>query len=43
MGKYFFLIVTIMGEGDQNPGSPNKGEQGMPLSYKALGIKWENT
>ena len=43
MGKYFFSIVTIMGEGDQNPGFPSKGEQGMPPSYKAHGIKWENT
>ena len=42
MGKYFFFIVTII-RGDQNSGSPNKGEQGMPLSYKAVGIKWENT
>ena len=30
------LIVTTMGEGDLNPGSPNKGGQAMPLSYKAL-------
>ena len=26
-----------MGDMDLNLGSPNKGEQAMPLSYKALG------
>ena len=26
-----------LGEGDLNPGSPYKGDQVMPLSYKALG------
>ena len=35
---FFFLIVTIMGEGGLNPSSPatpNKGEHDMPMSYKA--------
>ena len=37
-GIFFFLIVTIMGEGGLNPSSPatpNKGEHDMPMSYKA--------
>ena len=29
-------IVTIMGRCDLNLGSPHKGEQAMPLSYKTL-------
>ncbi len=36
----FFFIIQLLqkvGEGDSNPGSPHKGNQAMPLSYKALG------
>ena len=29
-------MVTKIGEGDLNPGSPNEGEQTMPLSYKSF-------
>jgi hypothetical protein len=37
VGLFDNLIVTTMRKGDLNPGSPHKGEQAMPLSYKTLG------
>jgi hypothetical protein len=35
---FWIILVTTMGEGDLNPGSPHKGEQERPLSYNALGM-----
>ena len=38
---HIYVCVCVytqqLGEGDLNPGSPYKGDQVMPLSYKALG------